>query len=378
MTVDLEFSAEQNMLREMVAGICEQYANLDVVRSLEDDPAGYPDEFWKQLVDLDLLGLTLPEAFGGSGQSLLEAAVVYEEFGRSLSPSPHFVSCVVSAGVIERAGSDDQKARWLPKIASGEVILTPAWLEPEGGFGAAGIGTRAAETAAGGFTLSGTKRHVEFAQAADRLVVVARTGDAPTDIDAFLVDPNAPGVTLTQQMTIAADTQFEVTLDGVEVSADDRVGTAGSGWAAWDATMYDALVLLAAKAVGGARHTVDITTQYSLDREQFDKPLGAFQAIAHYLADADTAVEGATVLTREAAWAASNGRSVARLAPMAKLFSTQTFRDATAMAQQVWGGVGFTVEYDVQLYFRRAKQLQIGWWDTRFLEEMIASDVLDS
>ena len=84
--MDLEFSAEQNMLREMVAGICEQYANLDVVRSLEDDPAGYPDEFWKQLVDLDLLGLTLPEAFGGSGQSLLEAAVVYEEFGRSLSP----------------------------------------------------------------------------------------------------------------------------------------------------------------------------------------------------------------------------------------------------------------------------------------------------
>jgi alkylation response protein AidB-like acyl-CoA dehydrogenase len=141
--------------------------------------------------------------------------------------------------------------------------------------------------------------------------------------------------------------------------------------------MLDGAIMLAAQAVGGARYALEITVQYAKDREQFDKPLGAFQAIAHYLADAATAVDGAETLMYEAAWARANGRPVDRLAPMAKLFACQTFRDVTAMAQQIFGGVGFTVEYDIQLYFRRAKQLQISWWDTPYLEELIAADVLD-
>ena len=140
--------------------------------------------------------------------------------------------------------------------------------------------------------------------------------------------------------------------------------------------MHDGIILLAAQAVGGARHALDITVQYAKDRQQFDKPLGAFQAIAHYLADAVTAVDGAETLVWEAAWARDDGRSIGRLAPMAKLFACQTFRDVTAMAQQVFGGVGFTVEYDIQLYFRRAKQLQLSWWDDRYLEELIAGSVL--
>ena len=141
--------------------------------------------------------------------------------------------------------------------------------------------------------------------------------------------------------------------------------------------MLDGIILLAAQAIGGARYALEITVQYAKDREQFDKPLGAFQAIAHYLADAVTAVDGAETLVYEAAWARADGRSIDRLAPMAKLFACQTFRDVTAMAQQVFGGVGFTLEYDIQLYFRRAKQLQISWWDDRALEELVAATLLD-
>jgi len=141
--------------------------------------------------------------------------------------------------------------------------------------------------------------------------------------------------------------------------------------------MLDGVIMLAAQAVGGARYALDITVQYAKDREQFDKPLGAFQAIAHYLADAVTAVDGAETLVYEAAWARANSRPVDGLAPMAKLFACKTFRDVTAMAQQVFGGVGFTVEYDIQLYFRRAKVQQISWWDDRALEELIATNVLD-
>ncbi len=374
--MDLEFTEEQELLRDTVRGVCNQYASLEVVRELEDDATGFPAELWKQLAALDLVGLLLPERFGGSGQSALEGAILYEELGRSLAPTPHFVSAVLSGGVLVAAGSDEQQETWLPRIASGEVILTPAWLEPEHGFGPGGVEVRA-ERDGDRLRLNGTKRHVEFAGAADRLVVLARTGDGVEDVDLVLVPPDADGVSLTEQLTIAGDSQYQVELRDVTVPVSERVGEPGSGWAAWHETMLSGIVLLAAQAMGGAQHALDITVEYAKDRQQFGKPLGAFQAIAHYLADASAAVDGGTTLAYEAAWAAANDRPIDRLAPMAKLFATGTYRDVTAMAQQVWGGVGFTLEYDIQLYFRRAKQLQLSWWDTRYLEELVAASVLD-
>lgn len=374
--MDLEFSEEQQLLRETVRRVCSEHAPLDVVRQMEDDATGYPAALWKQLAETGVTGLLVPESHGGAGMDLLDAAIVYEEFGRSLAPSPHFASAVLGAGVLLAGGDAEQQQSWLPRIASGEAILTPAWLEPDGSFGPRGV--RLGATADGdAFVLRGVKRHVAFASAAHRLVVLARTGADDGAIDLFLVDPQAPGVTMTQQRSLASDTQYEVRFDGVRVPATARIGAAGSGWATWDRVLLDGIVLLAALAMGGAERALEITVQYAKDRKQFDKPLGAFQAIAHYLADAATAIDGGKTLVYEAAWARSHGRSIARLAPMAKLFACQTWRDVTAMCQQVWGGVGFTIEYDIQLYFRRAKQLQITWWDAKFLEERVAADVLD-
>jgi alkylation response protein AidB-like acyl-CoA dehydrogenase len=374
--MDLDWTEEQQVLRDMVRGVCAQYAPLEVVRQMEDDPTGYPADLWKQLGELGVTGVLIPEEYGGSGQGLLEAAIVYEELGRSLAPSPHFPSAVVGAGLVLASGSAEQKKAWLPRIASGEAVLTPAWLEPGGGFGPEGVQLRA-QREGDAFVLSGTKRHVLFASAASRLVVLARTGDAPEDVDLFFLDPRAPGVTLTQQRSLASDTQYQVDLAGARVPAADRIGAAGSGWRSFEAVMHDGIILLAALAMGGAERALEITVQYAKDRKQFDKPLGAFQAISHYLADAATAIDGGKTLVYEAAWARASGRPVDRLAPMAKLFACQTWRDVTAMCQQVWGGVGFTIEYDIQLYFRRAKQLQITWWDTRTLEERVARTVLD-
>jgi alkylation response protein AidB-like acyl-CoA dehydrogenase len=375
--LDLKFSAEQEMLRQTVRGVCATTSPLSVVRELQDDPIGYSADLWKQLAHLDLIGLQLPEEYGGSGMSAIEGVVVYEEFGRSLAPSPHFVSSALSGGALARAGSEAMKAEWLPRMVSGEAVLTPAWLEPENGFGPKGIQLRA-EPDGDGFLLSGVKRHVGFARAATRLVVLARTGDGRDDIDLFLVDPNAGGVTLTQDLTIASDAQYRVDFDRVRVTADDRIGDAGSGWTTWNAVMHDGIILAAAQAVGGAQYALEITVQYAKDRHQFDKPLGAFQALAHYLADGVTAVDGAEVLVHEAAWASATGRDISKLAPMAKLFAGNTYRQVTATAQQIFGGIGFTLEFDIQLYFRRAKQLQISWWDTRYLEDLVAAAVLDT
>ncbi|MDJ0788356.1 MAG: acyl-CoA dehydrogenase family protein [Myxococcota bacterium] len=376
--MDLDFSEEQHVLRDMVRGLCNEVAPLEVVRQMEDDPKGTPDELWKQLSELGLLGLLIPESYGGAAQGLLDAAIVYEEFGRSLAPSPHFASAVVSAGLLLAAGSDAQKQEWLPRIASGEAILTPAWLEPDRGFGPKGIALAATEDGSD-YVLSGTKRHVPYASTARRLIVLIRTGEGEREIGLLLVDPQAAGVTLTQQRSLASDTQYRVDFDGVRVPKGDLLGAADGGFDAFEAVMHDAIVLLAAQAAGGAEKALEITVQYAKDRKQFDKPLGAFQAVSHYLADASTNIDGAKTLVYEAAWARDAGKEEHRkLACMAKLFACQTFRDTTAMCQQVWGGVGFTIEYDIQLYFRRAKQLQITWWDGRELEDRVAAAVLGS
>jgi alkylation response protein AidB-like acyl-CoA dehydrogenase len=376
--LDLEFDQEQELLRQTVRDVLAKHCPLVVVRAMEDDPVGYPAPLWSQLGELDLIGLLLPEEYGGSGMSLIEGVALYQELGRALAPSPHFVSAVMSGGVLAAAGSPAQKERWLRAIASGEAVLTPAWLEPENGFSPRGVTATATATAEGaGFRLDGLKRHVAFASAADRLLVLARTGEAPEDVDLFLVDPSAPGVSLRQQFSIASDTQYEVTLADVAVSEEDRLGPAGSGWVTWQQVLEPALVLLAAQAVGGARYALEITTQYALDRRQFDKPLGAFQALAHYLADAVTNLDGAEQLVHEAAWAGANGRSLTSLAPMAKLFACSTFRDITAMAQQLFGGIGFTLDFDIQLYFRRAKQQQLMWANDRSLEDAVAAALLD-
>jgi len=374
--MDLDFTEEQETLRDMVRRLCSEHVPLDVVRALEDDPTGYPAEFWKQLGELGILGVLIPEEYGGADMSMLDAVIIYEEFGRSLAPTPHFVSAVLGAGALLAAGSVEQKREWLPQIASGEAILTPAWLEPDRGYGPRGVQMKAV-CQGDDLLLSGTKRHVHFASAATRLVVLARSGEGEENIDLLLVDPNAPGVTLTQQLSLASDTQYRVDFQDVRVPAASRIGAAGSGWKTWNQVMLDGIVLAAAQANGGAARALDITCEYAKEREQFDKPLAAFQAISHYLADAATSVSGATTLVYEAAWARCEGRPIDRLAPMAKLFACQTYRDVTAMAEQVWGGVGFTIEYDIQLYFRRAKSLQLSWWDTRYLEELVASDVLD-
>jgi len=135
--MDLDLSPEQEMLREMVRGVCTSYASLETVRALEDDPVGYPTELWKQMAELDLIGLMMPAEYGGSEMSALEGAVIYMELGRALAPSPHFVSAVMGAGVLLRAGSDEQKAEWLPRVVAGDAILIPpgAWHRLEAGAG---------------------------------------------------------------------------------------------------------------------------------------------------------------------------------------------------------------------------------------------------
>lgn len=374
--MDLKFTEEQTMLRDMAHNLCADFSTPKVVREMEDDPLGVPEQLWQQMAQAGLLGMLIPEQYGGMELSILEAAIAYEEFGRNLAPGPYFASAVMSAAAIVHANAGNSHGALLTAIADGSGVVAPAWLEVDHGFGPDGVQLRA-EREGDHYRLNGTKRHVFHAAAARQLLVLARTGTASSAIDLFLVDPGAPGVTLQQQKSMASDTQYKVTFEDVQVDPANRVGSEGQGWKAWEAAMYDGIILLAAYAAGGAERALEITVNYSKEREQFGKPIGAFQSLAHYMADASAVVDGAKMLVLEAAWAHANGKDIKRLAPMAKLFACNAFRDVTAMAQQVHGGIGFTLDYDIQLYYRRAKQLQMNWWDSRYLENLIAADILD-
>jgi alkylation response protein AidB-like acyl-CoA dehydrogenase len=372
--MDLQLNDEQRLIQEMTRGILAEHCPRAVVRKMENDPKGFPPELWKQMAEAGLTGLLVPESYGGGAQTMLEAALVFEELGRAIAPTPLFVSSVLSAGILLAAGSDAQKSEWLPRIARGDAILTVAWLEPDRGYGPAGV-QLAAKAHGGDLVLTGVKRHVPWAGVADRLIVLAR-GDS--GIDLLLVDPTAPGVKLTHYLSASGEPHFRVDFAGARVPQSARIGAPGTGWETFSRVLTDdGLIPLAAFAIGGAAVCLEDTVEYAKVRKQFDKPLGAFQALAHYMADASTRIDGGRVLVHEAAWNRAQGRSVARFAPMAKLFACNTYQDVTRTCAQIWGGVAFTIEYDTQLFFRRAKELQLSWWDVPYLEELIAADVLD-
>jgi alkylation response protein AidB-like acyl-CoA dehydrogenase len=368
--MDLKWTDEQDALREALRDFCGKHASPEMVRSLEDDPAGYRADTWRELAKMELLGITIPERYGGVGQTALETVVLYEEFGRSLLPSPHFVSCVIGAGLIAAAGSEGQKEAWLPKIASGDAIVTVAWQEPERSATADGIAVR---FDAG--KISGEKIIVPFASSANGLIVLARTGDAPSDVGLFLADPAGSGVMLRHTKTLASDASYHVIFEGVTASP---LGDPARGWATFDDVMVDGMIALAAYASGGSEAAHEMAVAYAKERVQFGKPIGSFQAIAHPLAESITEIHGGRVLTHEAAWARAAGKDASALAAMAKLVCGEAFKRVTKLGQQVFGGIGFTRDIDMQLYFRRAKQLELTWFDPRVLEEKIAAAELDA
>lgn len=372
--MDLGFTDEQEMLREAVRDLCRTHATTDQLRELEDDPVGFRPELWRALAQMDLLGLSLPVEHGGSGMGNVETAILHEELGAALAPSPHLVSVVLAGGVLSAAGTDEQRERWLAPMARGEAIVTVAWYEPGRGDQEGSIALTA--TSAGDrVRLDGTKILVPFARSADATLTLAR---GEHGVELYLVPGDAEGLHAQHTETLASDASFELRYDGVEVGPDDRVGDPGQGWAIFTRAMDPALVALAASAVGGAQRAQDMAVDYANHRVQFGVPIGSFQGLAHPLADRATEIEGARVLTYEAAWVLDGYGDAGPLPAMAKQNAAEVFRRTGRLGHQVFGGIGFTREIDMQLYFRRAKQAELQWFGAASLLERVAAAELDA
>ncbi|MBS9376299.1 acyl-CoA dehydrogenase family protein [Rhodococcus sp. B50] len=372
--MDLTLSEEQQFLTDTVRQMCEAGCDSDAVRLAEERGKAFPESLWKHLSASGLLGLTLPEQFGGAGVGLTEMCLVAQELGRFAAPLTPIVSSVLAGGILMRATSAHEQNTWLPRIASGEALLSVAWLEEGGSYGAGDINV-VADVAGERIRLHGSKTLVPFADRAAAFVVPVRSGPETEDIDLYLV-PAGPGVASTSQRTLAGESVHRLDID-VELSARDRLSEPGHGWQILHQSMTEAAIVFAAYACGGARKVLELATDYAKTREQFGRPIGANQGIAHPLADTLVAVEGASTLMFEAAWSRDAGRDIRLLAAMAKHRCCEAFRDATAVAHQVHGGIGYTLDIDIQLYSRRAKQLQLTWWDNRFLSSHLANLLLD-
>ena len=365
--MDFSLSEEQEMLQKSARDFLSAECPKSLVREIEAGDLGYSPELWRKMAALGWMGLALPEEYGGAGFSLLDMAVLFEEFGRAAMPGPMFSTTVGALAVLE-FGTEEQKRALLPKVATGELIMTMAMAEPEVNEDPRFIATRA-ELHDGGYAITGTKLFVPYAHIADYTLVMTRTEGASGDdsgLTIFIVDAKAAGINLTPLITIAADKQFEVGFDKVSVSDSDILGSLHKGLPMVKAVLRKATAIQCAVMVGGAQQELELTAEHTKTRIQFDRPIGTFQAVQHRLADMFVDVQGARWTTYQAVWRLSEGLPADREVTIAKAFSNIACQRVAASAQQLHGGIGVDKDYDLHFYFRRAKAFELSLGSTPF------------
>jgi len=370
------FNEEQELLRSTARKFFGNECASETVRKLMEGPEGMTPDLWKKLAEQGWLGLIVPEEFGGMALGIVDLAVLMEEMGRAVVPGPFFSTVLLGGLAILDAGTDAQKKAWLPKLASGEARATLAWMEPSADLGARGI-TLGATARGGGYTLNGTKLFVQDAHTADVIVVAARTAvgaSSEEGISLFLVPKGAPGMTVTLLPTMDQTRKLcEVSLKDVAVGPEALMGQAGSGWAPLSRVIDRATVGLCAEMCGGAQKVLDMTVEYAKIRQAFGRPIGSYQGVKHKAADMLVDVENSKSITYYAAWAMDEGVAEGPLAvSMAKAYVSDAYRRVAGAGIQLHGGIGFTWEHDLHLYFKRAKGSEFTFGDATWHRERVA------
>ncbi len=369
--MDLRFTEEQEMLRRTARDFLTNNCPKDLVRRMEEDEKGYLPELWRQMAGLGWLGIMFPEKYGGTEGSFFDLVVLLEEMGRFLLPGP-FISTLVLGGLtIIEAGSEDQKQELLPKIATGELKLTLAVTEPSARYSAASISTKAVAKG-DDYEINGVKLFTPDFHIADYVVCVASTSEG---ISLFLVDTRGTGINYTPLKTIAGDKQFEVTFEGVKTPGRSLLGRLGQGWEVVDRVLLKAAVAKCAEMSGMAQQVLEMSVSYAKERKQFDRPIGSFQAIQHHCANMAIDVDTSRYLTYMAASMIDKGLPCSKEVSVAKAWVSQACRRVMALGHQIHGGIGVTLDHDMQLYYRRAKAAELAFGDADFHREIVAQEL---
>jgi len=375
--MDLGLSEEQEMLKTATRDFLERECPKSLVRDMMQDERGYTTELWHRMAELGWMGLVIPERYGGIGGSFLDLVVLLEEMGRACLPGPFFSTVVPSGLVILAAGTEEQKQELLPKIAAGKIILTLALMEPNARYDASGVRTNATADK-DEFVINGTKLFVENAHIADYVICVARTMKTKVPeqgLTLFLVDCKSTGIKCTLLKTLAADKQCELVLEDVRVPQKNVLGEPDQGWAVLEKVLEQATVAKCAEMVGGAEATLEMTLDYAKERVQFGRPIGSFQAIQHHCGNMATDISGARFVTYKAAWMVTEGLPASIEVAIAKIQTGHAYQRATILGHQIFGAVGFCMDHDMHLYYRRAKAGEITFGDGDFYREKVAQEL---
>jgi acyl-CoA dehydrogenase len=365
--MNFDFSDDQKQLRDQARRLLSEKCTSKAVRQVLEGKDSYDRALWKGLAELGFLGVAIPEDFGGSGAGHLELCVIAEELGRVVAPVPVASSIYLAAEAIMLAGSDAQKRKYLPGLASGEKIGTLALCEGKGRLSPAAIKASVANGA-----LTGTKSPVADGEIADFAVVVAHSGSSgrESDIALYIVDLKGKGVERRSLQSIdPTHNQAEIKFSGAPV---ELLGNANEGWSNLTRVLDRAAVLIGFEQVGGAERTLEMGRDYALDRMAFGRPIGSFQAVKHILADMYVAATLARSNAYYAAWALStNSSELAEAAAAARVSATQAFQHCSKQNIQVHGGMGFTWEFDCHLYYRRSNALALGLGNISYWEDQL-------
>jgi alkylation response protein AidB-like acyl-CoA dehydrogenase len=365
--MNFDFSDDQKQLRDQARKFLSEKCPPKAVRIVLDGKADYDRELWKGLAEMGFLGVAIPEEYGGAGAGHLELCVIAEEMGRALAPVPFSSTVYLAAEALLLAGSDAQKQRWLPRIASGDAIGTLALFESKGNPSPLGIKLDAA-----GGVLNGVKKPVPDGAIAGVLIVAARTGSSgrDSDISLFLVDVKAGGVEA-KPLTNLDPTRGQAELTFNDCKAEP-LGATGEGFGLLTQLLDRAAVLVGFEQLGGADRALEMGRDYALDRIAFGRPIGSFQAIKHMLADMYVSATLARSNCYYGAWALStNAAELPEAAASARISATQAFQHCAKNNIQVHGGMGFTWEFDCHMYYRRANALALGLGSMSYWEDAL-------
>jgi alkylation response protein AidB-like acyl-CoA dehydrogenase len=375
--VDFDFNDEQKMLQKGARDFFEKECPKSLVKKMAEDEKGNPPELWQKMAQLGWLGLIYPEQYGGSGGNIIDLIALEEEMGRACLPGAFFSTVLLGGLFVLNAGSEEQKKNLLPDIANGKVVLTLAMNEVNPNYEAAAIEAEA-KSEKDDYVISGTKLFVPDAHIADYIICIARTKKStkPEDgITAFLVDRKSAGISITVLKTIAGDKLCEVVFNKVKVSKKNIVGKLDQAWGPLEKTLQQVTVARCAEMVGGAQKALEMAADHAKKRVQFDRPIGTFQAIQHIIANAMMDVDASRFLTYEAAWKFGEGLQCAKEIAMAKGWTSEAYQRVTAAGEQVLGGIGYTTDGDMQLYYKRAKAAELTLGDGRFQREALAKEL---
>ncbi len=342
--MNFDLGDEQRMLKESGRKFFSREVDGTMVRRMEADEKGYGLEIWEKMAQLGWMGLLIPEAYDGAGMDLLDMALVLEEMGRAAFSGPFFTSSVVGTLILLEGGTEAQKREILPEIASGEKILTCGWKEENTATSCVGTVTRAVRED-DHYEITGTKIFVPYAHVADLILIAAGTGEAGDDgdggISLFIVDGNASGLSINGIDTSSGEKQCEVVMDRVRVPAENLVGDLNEGWRILAGVFQKSAVAKCAEMVGGSEKVLEMTVEYAKKREQFNRPIGSFQAIQHHCADMKTYLETSVLVTYRTCWLIGREKPWEKEAAMCKSMGRRLLQQTDCAGAPGNGRCGF-------------------------------------